>query len=83
MVTRPGQVTFPIIQEMVHDVVTVSEESILKAVNQLVQHERLVVEPSGAVPLAAVLENKVPLAATVLVLSGGNISPAVLAQAIR
>lgn len=83
MVTRPGQVTFPIIQEMIHDVVTVSEESILKAVNRLVQHERLVVEPSGAVPLAAVLENKVPLAATVLVLSGGNISPAVLAQAIQ
>jgi len=83
MVTRPGALTLPIIQALVEDVVTVKEDSILAAVRWLLLEEKLVVEPSGAVPLAAVLEGKVPSRATTLVLSGGNISPELLMAACR
>ena len=82
MVTRPGKVTFPLILQFVEDVVTVCEAAILQAVCHLHEEERLVVEPSGAVTLAAVMEGKVTQKNTVLVLSGGNIAPDVLRQAI-
>lgn len=83
MVTRPGTLTLPIIQALVEDVVAVKEDSILAAVGMLLMEEKLVVEPSGAVPLAALLEGKVPSRATVLLLSGGNISPDLLAAVCR
>ncbi len=82
MVTRPGKVTFPLILQYVDDVVTVCEAAILQAVCHLHEEERLVVEPSGAVALAAVMEGKIPGKNTVLVLSGGNIAPEVLRQAL-
>jgi len=82
MVTRPGKVTFPLVLEHVDEVVTVCEAAILQAVCHLHEEERLVVEPSGAVPLAAVIEGKIPRKNTVLVLSGGNIAPEVLRQAL-
>lgn len=71
-VTRPGELPFSIMREHLEDVVVVEEESIVRAVQHFLSEEKLVVEPSGAVPMAAVLENKVPLSKTVLVLSGGN-----------
>ena len=80
-VTQPGDFTFPLIREYVDAMEIVEEESILGAVAHLLNEERLVVEPSGAVPLAAVLEGKIPLSRTVLVLSGGNIDPKLLRQA--
>lgn len=83
MVTRPGTLTLPIIQALVEDVVVVKEDSILAAVRWLLLEEKLVVEPSGAVPLAAILEGKVPSRATALVLSGGNINPELLMAACR
>lgn len=82
MVTQPGEVTFPLIQKYVHDVVEVKEESILDAVRVLAEEEKLVVEPSGAVTLAAVLDGKVPASDTICFLSGGNISPEVLQAAL-
>jgi threonine dehydratase len=66
----------------VHDVVEVDEESILHAVRILAEEEKLVVEPSGAVTLAAVLDGKVPASDTVCLLSGGNISPEILKAAL-
>lgn len=78
-VTRPGALTFPVIQETVHDIVTVSENSIRRAIQALLE-EKLVVEPAGAVSLAAVLEGRIPAEETVCVLSGGNISPSLLAE---
>ena len=56
------------------------EESIRRAVRHCLLEEKLVVEPSGAVPLAAALEEKIPLRQTVLVLSGGNIAPVLAAE---
>ncbi len=77
-VVRPGATTFPIILSCVDEIVTVSEESIREAVARLLWRDRLVVEPSGAVTLAAVLEGKLAADKTVLVLSGGNIAPDLL-----
>ena len=80
MVTIPGGKTFQVIQQVVDEIVTVSEDSIRRATRHFLERERLVVEPSGAVPMAAVMEEKVPAAGTVLVLSGGNISPELMAE---
>ncbi len=73
LVTTPGRVTFPLIQRFVDGVVVVEEETIRAAVKHFVERERLVVEPSGAVTLAALMEDKLPRQKTVLVLSGGNV----------
>ena len=81
-VNQPGELTFSLIQEYVDSVVTVSEQSILEAVAHFFQTERLVVEPSGAVGLAAVLEGLIPAQNTVLVLSGGNLDPGLLQDAL-
>lgn len=78
--TRPGILTCSLMSRFVDGMYTVGEESILEAVRQLAVEEKLVVEPSGAVPLAAILEGKVPVERTVLILSGGNILPALLAR---
>lgn len=81
-VTCPGEITFEVIQRCVDDVATVDEESIQAAVRQFINVERLVVEPSGAVPLAAVLEGKVPADNTVCLVSGGNIKPDLLRELV-
>lgn len=75
LLTSLGSLGFGIILETVSDIVTVSEESIIAAMRLLWERCKLVVEPSGAVPLAALLEGKgAPKGATVaLILSGGNV----------
>ncbi len=75
LLTSLGKLTFPIILETVSDIVTVSEESIVQAMRLLWERCKLVVEPSGAVPLAALLEGKgAKRGSTVaLILSGGNV----------
>lgn len=78
MVTTPGAVTFPIIQSWVDEMVIAEEERILQAVRHFLERERLVVEPSGAVPLAAVMADRIPRRNTVLILTGGNIAPDLL-----
>ena len=82
-VTRPGSLTFPLILRYVDGVVMVEEDSILYSVGHLMGEEKLVVEPSGAVPLAAVLEGKAPLRNTVLVLSGGNMGQEVMNRSLE
>jgi threonine dehydratase len=75
LLTSLGKLTFPIILETVTEIVTVSEDSIVQAMRLLWERCKLVVEPSGAVPLAALLEGKgAPEGSTVaLILSGGNV----------
>jgi threo-3-hydroxy-L-aspartate ammonia-lyase len=59
------------------DVATVSEDAIIDAMRFCFTRLKIVVEPSGAVPLAALLSGAVgPARCTVVVLSGGNIDPA-------
>ncbi|MEU4571524.1 threonine/serine dehydratase [Nonomuraea sp. NPDC023979] len=77
-----GELTFPIIQATVEEIVTVSEDEILAAVASLARHARLVAEPSGALGVAAQLADPRRYGRAVAVLSGGNIDPAVLARAL-
>jgi threonine dehydratase len=80
-----GTMTFEHIRRYVDDIVTVSEDEIMKAVRVLAANPKTVAEPSGAVTTAAWLFHREQLPAsnhTVAVISGGNIDPALL-QRIR
>lgn len=75
-VKQIGDLTFPHLQALADDVVTVSEEEIIRAIFFLLEREKLVVEGAGAVGVAAILEGKVALSTAdtvVCILSGGNI----------
>ncbi|GAA5334230.1 MULTISPECIES: threonine/serine dehydratase [Thermus] len=68
-----GRLTFPILKEKVDGILAVSEEALLEAERLLFTRTKQVVEPTGALPLAAVLEHGASLPETLaLVLSGGN-----------
>ena len=82
----PGQLTFPILQKNLEGILLVSDEEIVQAVRFLLFRAKLLVEPTGAVPAAALLAGKLPLpkgARVGLVLSGGNVDPAALAGLLR
>ncbi|MFK7818020.1 MAG: threonine/serine dehydratase [Planctomycetaceae bacterium] len=73
--TMIGSLTFPIINELVDDILTTSEEAIAAATRTLFHKGRLVCEPSGAVPLAVMTEHANRFAGrnVVGVISGGNL----------
>lgn len=73
--TMLGSYTLKIIRQFVDEIVTVSEASIIKAMHLIWERAKIVVEPSGAVPLAAVLENpnKFSNKKIGIIISGGNI----------
>jgi threonine dehydratase len=81
-VPTPGRLTFPVVRRLVEGVVTVSEAAIREALRFLLLRMKLVVEPSGAVPVAAVLGRKLPTECRRLgvIVSGGNIDPALLGE---
>lgn len=84
MTDRPGELTFPINRRLAA-VVTVSDAEVAAAVAYAFKVLKLVVEPGGAVSLAAVLAGKVETRdrTTALVLSGGNVDPALFAAIIE
>jgi threonine dehydratase len=85
-VKRPGEITLPIIKELVDEVVEVSEEEIAKAIFHCVQNTRLVVEGAGAAGVAALLAGKVKVKKTdtvCTVLCGGNIDGNLLARILE
>ncbi len=83
-VARPGAVPFAAIERYVDEVVTVSEESISRALVLLLERAKLVVEPAGAVAVAAILDAPSTFSTPVVaVLSGGNVDPLLLAKLIR
>jgi len=79
--TKPGANNFPVIQELVEEVLLVSEDEIKEAVKFVMSRTKLVVEPSGAVGAAAAMAGKLPagLKRVGIVLSGGNVDLEVLA----
>jgi len=84
-VRRIGNVTFPLIEQHVDELVTVSEEEIASSVLLLLEREKSVVEPAAAATLAAVTSGKVGDVAgknVVMVLSGGNIDVNLLSRII-
>ena len=69
-----GKITFPLVLKYVDDMKTVSEEAIIEAVKFLFYRMKLVVEPSGALGVAALLSKSVmPSGRIGIILSGGNI----------
>lgn len=79
----PGELTFPILQRTVADIAVVSDAEVADAMRYAFSTLKLVVEPGGAVGLAALLAGKVKAwgnGATGLVLSGGNVDPALFAE---
>ena len=81
---KPGRLNFDMIRSADVRIVTVSEAAIRTAVRELVMTLKVVVEPSAAVGLAAIINGSLGAinGVTALMLSGGNISPAVLADCI-
>lgn len=84
MTDRPGELTFPI-NRRVDRVETVSDAEVAEAVRCAFRTLKLVVEPGGAVSLAAVLAGKVEARdrTTAVILSGGNVDPALFAAIIQ
>ena len=84
--TTPGALTFPILKSLLTDVLLVSDADVRSAVRFLALRTRIVVEPTGAVPAAAVLAGRVPLARGArigVILSGGNIDPGLLVEILK
>ncbi|GIV98139.1 MAG: threonine ammonia-lyase [Herpetosiphonaceae bacterium] len=85
-VKRPGDLTLPIIRQMVDEVVTVDDEETARAIFHILQYSRLVVEGAGAVGVAALLSGKItinPGETVAVILSGGNIDANFLARIIE
>jgi threonine dehydratase len=85
-VKRPGEVTLPILERLVDEIVEVTEDEIARAIFTCVQNNRLVVEGGGAATLAALLAKKIDLKpdeTVCAVLSGGNIDANLLARVLE
>jgi threonine dehydratase len=73
--TNVGEPNFAIIQRYVDDIVTVSEEAIVSAMRMIWETMKIVIEPSAAVPCAAIQESKIDVAGkhVGIILTGGNV----------
>jgi threonine dehydratase len=80
----PGDLTFAAVRDHVDEIVTVSEESMSRALLALVERAKMVVEPAGGAAVAALLDQPTAFRTpAVAVLSGGNIDPLLLGKVIR
>jgi len=85
-VKRPGEITRPLVEALVDEIVTVSDDETAQAMVHLLERLKQVVEGAGAVGVAAVMQRRVKPAsegATVMILSGGNVDATLLVEAIR
>ncbi|GAA3610090.1 threonine ammonia-lyase [Kineosporia mesophila] len=83
-VGRPGDVPFTIVDNLVDEVVTVDEETISRALILMLERQKLLIEPAGAVAVAALLGGQLEIETPALaVLSGGNVDPLLLMRLIR
>jgi threonine dehydratase len=75
LLTSLGERNFSIILEKVDDIVTVSEEKIVEAMRMIWERMKIIIEPSSALPLAAILEGKINVKdkKVGIILSGGNL----------
>jgi len=82
-VAKPGLLNFEIVRDTVDEIVTVSEDDTARALLVLLERAKLVVEPAGAVAVAAILAGKITSTGpTVAILSGGNIDPLLMQRVI-
>jgi len=75
LLTSLGERNFAIIMDKVDDIVTVSEEKIVEAMRMVWERMKIIIEPSSAVPLGAILEGKIDIQdkKVGIILSGGNL----------
>lgn len=85
LVQSPGKLTFPVMLERGVQGATVTEQEVLAAMRFAFEHLKLVLEPGGAVALAAILGRKFkPGAQSLLaILSGGNVDPGTFGRCLR
>jgi threonine dehydratase len=86
LVKHPGRLTGPLVEQLVDEVVTVSDDEAAEAMVLLLERSKQVVEGAGAVGIAALMHGRVkpaPDGATVALLSGGNVDAGLLVEAIR
>lgn len=82
--TSLGIITFPLIQTYVDEIVTVSEQAIIDAVKFHLLRMKIVVEPSGALGLAALMSKQIEANGKVgIIISGGNIDPSTLVEILQ
>lgn len=83
-VKHPGDLTFELIKDYVDEVVTVTEDEIAVAILALIEKQKLIAEGAGAVSLAAVMADKIPVEGknVVCIVSGGNIDVNILSRVI-
>ncbi len=80
----PGDITFRAVQDHVDEILTVSEESLSRALVALMERAKMVVEPAGAAAVAALLDDPTRFRTPVVaVLSGGNVDPLLMGKVIR
>ncbi len=80
----PGDITFAAVRDHCDEIITVSEESMSRALLALIERAKMVVEPAGAAAVAAMLDHPTSFTTpAVAVLSGGNIDPLLLGKVIR
>ena len=84
-VKEPGVNTFEYCKKYVDDMVTVSEDEIAAAILALIEQQKLIAEGAGAVSVAAVMFNKIPVKGKKIVclVSGGNIDVTILSRVIK
>ncbi|MDQ0986616.1 threonine ammonia-lyase [Streptomyces sp. V2I9] len=83
-VGRPGDVPFPLIAELVDEVRTVTEDELSSALLLCLERAKMVVEPAGAGPVAALLSDPEAFRGPVVaVLSGGNVDPLLMQRILR
>ncbi|MBW3588015.1 MAG: threonine ammonia-lyase [Actinobacteria bacterium] len=80
---QTGEITFAHLRELVDDVVQVSDDEISQALLLMLERAKLVVEPSGAAAVAAIMQGLEVEPPVAVVLSGGNIDPLLLLKVIR
>lgn len=75
LLTSLGEMTFAVIQKNVDEILTAKEETIVAAMRMIWERMKIIIEPSSAVPLAAIMENREKFAGTTvgIILSGGNV----------
>lgn len=82
-VNEPGSLTFELVRRYVDEIVTVSDDDIARAILLLLERGKLLVEPAGATPIAAMLAGQIrDTGTTAAILSGGNIDPMMLEKVI-
>ncbi|HMV46828.1 MAG TPA: threo-3-hydroxy-L-aspartate ammonia-lyase [Blastocatellia bacterium] len=81
----PGKLTFPIVQELVEDILLVSDQELIETMRWMLERMKVLVEPSGAAAAAAVMRRKFDFAGkrVGVVLSGGNVDLTKLSEYLK